>query len=123
MISYTQHYIIDRHGQTLFVPWAFLLPLGGCWAVSVPSDADRKLLANVLWWFHFAVGVIPLSAFASAKHISLPADHLIASSWLVVVSLYTAWVINLVAGWRRVRFRDAVKYMYVMGDDGSVLLL
>ena len=123
MISYTQHYIIDHHGRTLFVPWAFLLPLGGCWAVLVPSDADRRLLTNVLWWFHLAVVAIPMSAFVIAKLFGLPADHLIAGTWLVVVSLYTVWVINLIGGWPRVRVRDAVKYMYVMGDDGSVLLL
>ncbi|QDV61065.1 hypothetical protein [Crateriforma conspicua] len=122
-MNYTQHYIIDRHEKTLFVPWAFLLTLGGCWAVSVPPDANRTLLTNVLWWFHLAVVAIPLSAFVIAKLVGLSAVHLITGSWLVVVLLYTLGVIYLIAGWRRVSFRDTVQYMYVMGDNGSVSLL
>ena len=123
MMNYTRHYIIDRHEQTLFVPWGFLLTLGGFWAVSVPSNANRKLIKRVLWWFHVATVAITVSAFVIAKLVGLPTVPLIAASWLAVVLLYSAAVIYLIAGWSRMPFHDTANYMYDAGHDSNVLLL
>ena len=123
MMDFTQHYIISRDGKTLFIPWAFLLTLGGCWTVCMPSDANRTSLTKMLRWLHVSSIAISLCGVVLAKLFGLSVVHLLIVSCLFVVMIYTLAIIPLISPWRRLPFSRAVEYMYDAGQDGSVLLL